>query len=462
MLFSTWPFFLFLAAVLSLHYALPRPFRKYLLLAASYVFYMSWNAKFAVLLAGLTVVDFAAAILLERLPATRRKCALIFSLAANLGMLGFFKYYNFLAFNTASVFGLDQHRWALDIVLPLGISFHTFQSISYVMDVYRADQRAIRNLADYALYISFFPQLIAGPIVRAHQFFADLASWRAPTNVEWRRGALLLLLGLAKKVAVADQFGLIADRYFQNVAAQTGRVFALSGVFAFDMQVYFDFAGYTDMAIGMALLLGFHFPENFRRPYLSQTVTEFWRRWHMSLSTWLRDYLWFPLSANRRGRLSTYRNLMITMLLVGLWHGASWNFVLWGGWHGALLSAEHALGFRPIPTPNRWLAPLRVTFTFALVALGWILFRARTLAEAGVILNQIVLKGGGTSLCPGWLYWLATGTLLLAWLEERFNWFERVVKGSAWTYAAVASLLLFATELLTVSDVNLPFIYFQF
>ena len=365
MLFTTWTFFLFLSAVLVFHYALPGPFRKYLLLAASYLFYMSWNAKFAVLLAGLTAVDFAAGILLEGLPTSRRKPALIFSLAANLGMLGFFKYYNFLAANTASLFGLDQHRWALDIVLPLGISFHTFQSISYVMDVYRGDQRAIRNLADYALFISFFPQLTAGPIVRAHEFFADLGSRRAPSSVEWRRGTLLLLLGLAKKMAVADQFGLIADRYFQHVAAQTGRLFALSGVFAFDMQVYFDFAGYTDMAIGMALLLGFHFPENFRRPYLAQSVTEFWRRWHISLSTWLRDYLWFPLSANRRGGLSTYRNLMITMLLGGLWHGASWNFVLWGGWHGALLSAEHALGVRSIPTPHRWRAPLRVAITFA-------------------------------------------------------------------------------------------------
>ena len=462
MLFCTWQFFAFLGVVLILHYTLPRVTRKYLLLTASYYFYMSWNAKFAVLLLALTGIDFAAGILLERLPSNRRKAALIGSLAANLGLLGFFKYYNFFADNMVFLLGLPPHRFAFDIVLPLGISFHTFQSMSYVIDVYRGEQRAIRNPVDYALFISFFPQLTAGPIVRARQFFAGLAEWRAPSSEEWRRGGLLVLLGLAKKVALADHFAPIADQYFMDVVSHTGRWTAMTGVFAFDMQVFFDFSGYTDMAIGMALLLGFEFPENFRRPYLSQSVTEFWRRWHISLSNWLRDYVWFPLGGNRHGLLATCSNLMLTMLLGGLWHGASWNFVVWGGWHGALLSAEYALGVRPGRHRYRWLAPFRILLTFALVSMGWAFFRAKTLGDAGVVLKQIVLKGGGRSVCPPWLLCASAIALLLAVLEERFGWFERVVRGPAWAYAATAAVLLFAAEVLALVDTTVPFVYFQF
>ena len=460
MLFCTWEFFAFLGSVLVLHYTLPRAARKYLLVCASYFFYMSWNAKFALLLLSLTVIDFSAGILLDRL-SNRRRVALIGSLIANLGLLGFFKYYNFLADNLVLLFGLQPQRFALDIILPLGISFHTFQSMSYVIDVYRGDQPAIRNLADYALYISFFPQLTAGPIVRARGFFADLASWRAPSSEEWRRGGLLLILGLAKKVALADQFALVADNYFRDVGAHTGRWTAMSGVFAFSMQVFFDFSGYTDMAIGMALLLGFHFPENFRRPYLSQSVTEFWRRWHISFSNWLRDYLWFPLGSNRYGPAATYRNLMLIMLLGGLWHGASWNFVIWGGWHGGLLSAEYAAGVRPGRHHNPWLAPLRMLLTFVLVSAGWVFFRARTFTDVVKVFTQIVLKGGGLIICPPWLLWAAAGTLLLAVLEERYGWFDRVVRGPAWAYAATVALLLFMAEVLAV-DTKVPFIYFQF
>ncbi len=462
MLFGTWRFFVFLGAVLALHYTLPRPARKYLLLAASYFFYMSWNAKFALLLLALTAIDFTAGILLERLPPIRRRAALIGSLIANLGLLGFFKYYNFFADNLVLLLGLHPQRFALDIILPLGISFHTFQSMSYVIDVYRGDQAAIRNPVDYALFISFFPQLTAGPIVRAREFFADLASWRTPSSEEWRRGGLLLILGLAKKVALADQFALVADSYFKDVTAHAGRWSAMSGVFAFSMQVFFDFSGYTDMAIGMALLLGFHFPENFRRPYLSQSVTEFWRRWHISFSNWLRDYLWFPLGGNRHGHLATYRNLMLTMLLGGLWHGASWNFIIWGGWHGALLSAEYAAGVQPGRHRHQWLAPLRVLLTFVLVSVGWVFFRAKTLTDVVKVFTQIVLKGGGLVVCPRWLLWSAAGTLLLAVLEERYSWFEAVVRGPAWAYAATVALLLFAAELLALNDSTVPFIYFQF
>jgi D-alanyl-lipoteichoic acid acyltransferase DltB (MBOAT superfamily) len=317
MLFNTPQFFLFLLVTLSLFYVAPRSWRKPLLLAASYWFYMSWNWRFAPLLLTLTAIDYTAARWIEATAdARRRKLLLTVSIAANLGFLGFFKYYNFLAGNAAALLGRPENAFAFGIVLPLGISFHTFQSISYVVDVYRRQQKAIRSVLDYALFIAFFPQLVAGPIVRAHAFFKDLYNWCAPSGEELNRGALLVLFGLTKKMALADPFSLIADRYFSHLAAHPGVLPAWSGVLAFAVQIYFDFSGYTDMAIGMALLMGFHFPVNFRRPYLAAGIADFWRRWHMSLSSWLRDYLYIALGGNRRGRVRTYLNLMATMLLV--------------------------------------------------------------------------------------------------------------------------------------------------
>src|SRR2546429_1136849 len=381
MLFNTTQFFLFLAVVLVLFYAAPRPLRKCILLAASYYFYASWNAKFIALLLTLTAIDYAAGLWLTRVPpGPRRRAVLIFSLAANLGFLGFFKYYNFLAANLALALGRPAHSFFLSIVLPLGISFHTFQSMSYVVDVYRGQQRAVSNPVDYALYICFFPQLVAGPIVRARNFFRDLWGWQPPSADDIARGVFLIALGLTKKMAFADQFAKVANEYFGNVAAHPGALAAWSGVFAFGLQIYFDFSGYTDMAIGMAKLFGFHFPINFRRPYLAASTTEFWRRWHISLSSWLRDYVYIPLGGSRRGAARTYRNLMLTMLLGGLWHGASWNFVIWGGYHGALLSLERmARGGRPPGQDrSRWY-PLQAAATFGLVLIGWVFFRAKDL-----------------------------------------------------------------------------------
>src|SRR5579872_6282640 len=406
MLFNTPQFFLFLAVTIALFYVSPKPLRRWILLIASYFFYMSWNWRFAPLLLSLTAIDYGAAIWMERVTSPRgRKVFLTLSLAANLGFLGFFKYYNFLAGMLAEALGRDAHAFALAIVLPLGISFHTFQSISYVVDVYRGEQKAIRNPIDYALFISFFPQLVAGPIVRAREFFSDLNAWKHPSEEEVLRGVMLIVLGLTKKMAFADQFAQIADSYFQNLSAHPGGWAAWSGVFAFAMQIFFDFSGYTDMAIGMALLLGFHFPVNFMRPYLAFSVTDFWHRWHMSLSRWLRDYLYIPLGGNRHGRLMTYRNLMLTMLLGGLWHGASWNFVIWGGYHGGLLSVERMMGRREFEKkPSAWLYPLRALITFALVCVGWVFFRAATFADSRYVLSQMIQGGKQmTALLPRWL-----------------------------------------------------------
>jgi D-alanyl-lipoteichoic acid acyltransferase DltB (MBOAT superfamily) len=451
MLFNTLRFFLFLLVVLILFYAAPRRAKRPILLAASYFFYMSFIPKYVFVLVTLTLIDYFAAIGIERAGSHRtKKRLLILGLSANLGFLGFFKYFNFVTGNA----------FALHIVLPLGISFHTFQSMSYIVDVYRGEQAAVTNLVDYALYIAFFPQLVAGPIVRARNFFADLYKWKPPAPAEVSHGALLVLLGLAKKVALADQFARIADGYFKNVTAQPGALTAWSGAFAFGMQIYFDFSGYTDMAIGMAELLGFHFPVNFKRPYLASSLTDFWRRWHISLSTWLRDYLYFPLGANRRGEFYGYCNLMITMLLGGLWHGASWNFVIWGGYHGALLSIERATGL------GRWKSavfyPLRAIVTFALVLIGWVFFRAVTLRDAVYVVGQMFAGRGGSWLPPVWLMALIGLCLLLAAIEEKRQWFEKLAQGPAWAYACAAAVLLMSVELIGVTDVAVPFVYFQF
>ncbi|MBL8220578.1 MAG: MBOAT family protein, partial [Bryobacterales bacterium] len=364
---------------------------------------------------------------------------------ANLGFLGFFKYHNFFAANLAQLLGFPETAFTLDIVLPLGISFHTFQSISYVVDVYRRQQEPIRDPVDYALFIAFFPQLVAGPIVRAHEFFANFYHWHKPTALEIRRGIFEILSGLVKKMALADQFAPLSDAYFSNPAQHPGALAAWGGVTAFAMQIFFDFSGYTDIAIGAARVMGFQFPDNFRRPYFAASITDFWRRWHISLSRWLRDYLYIPLGGNRHGTLRTYRNLLLTMLLGGFWHGASWNFVIWGGYHGALLSLEKRLG---IAESTRW---WRIPITFILVCYGWVFFRAATFADARFVLAQMTQFTGGDWALPWWLLLLAAFGLLLPLRPTRERWL-----------IPYALLLLLILELFGVTDLTVPFVYFQF
>jgi alginate O-acetyltransferase complex protein AlgI len=464
MLFNTTSFFLFLAAVLALFYTSPRALRKYILLAASYFFYGCWNWHFIPLLLTLTAIDYTAGRWLERVrPGPRRKAVLVMSLVANLGFLGFFKYYNFLAANLAPLMGRPANSFFLDIVLPLGISFHTFQSMSYVVDVYREKQKAVRNPVDYALFICFFPQLVAGPIVRARDFFRDFYDWHPPAADDVSRGILLMALGLTKKMVFADQFAKVANAYFGNVAGNPGMLTAWSGVFAFALQIYFDFSGYTDVAIGMARLLGFHFPINFRRPYLSASITEFWRRWHISLSSWLRDYLYIPLGGSRHGPWMTYRNLLITMLLGGLWHGASWNFMVWGGYHGALLGVERLLrGDQRVSEQRSWAYPLQAALTFVLVMISWVFFRSANLTESVLVIGQMFSGAAGKLLLEPWHIGMALAALGLAVAEERRGWFERVAAAPGWAYAATLAAMLFCMEVFGVIDASIPFIYFQF
>ncbi|HYL73433.1 MAG TPA: MBOAT family O-acyltransferase [Bryobacteraceae bacterium] len=463
MLFSTVQFFVFLAIVLALFWLAPQAWRRYLLLTASYFFYWSWNPKFVPLLASLTAIDYFAAMWIERTATpSARRAALCISLAANLGFLGFFKYYNFVASNIGWLMG-QPDRFLLDIVLPLGISFHTFQSISYVVDVYRREQKAIRNLTDYALFISFFPQLVAGPIVRAHEFFRDLYNWRPPDAVEVRRGVLLIVLGLVKKVALADQFSLVSDAYFTNVTAHPGMLAAWTGTAAFGLQVYFDFSGYSDMAIGMALLFGFRFPENFRRPFLATSITELWRRWHMTLTRWLRDYVYVPLCLKRRGTVRIYGSLMLTMLICGLWHGAAWHYMVWGGTQGVLLAMERAFRIKPVVFGRRPVSyAVRCALTFLIWTACAAMFRAPDFSAAWFTWSQMFHGAWGGSMMSLAHIELAIIALLLAILEEWKQWFEGAVGSSQWAYAAALTLMFLTLELFSVTEVSIPFVYFQF
>ena len=461
MLFTTLSFCIFLVVVLALFYLLPKPARRYLLLGASLYFYMAFIPRYVAILLLLITIDYFAALWIESREGARRHAALVVSLCANLGLLGWFKYANFARETWLHLMQPGAHFEPLAIILPLGISFHTFQSMSYVVDVYRKKQPAIRSYIDYALFVSFFPQLVAGPIVRAQEFFADYFHWKAPTAEEWQRGCAMMLTGYVKKLVCADQFALVADRYFDNPAALPGIVPAWTGAIAFGLQIFFDFSGYTDIAIGVALLFGFHFPENFRRPYLSASVTEFWRRWHMTLSSWLRDYVYISLGGNRKGRLRTEVNLILTMLLGGLWHGASWNFVIWGGYHGALLSLERLVYGRKERT-GLVRIPLAV-LTFLLVSIGWVFFRAKTLATALFVIGQMVSgQVGGKSVLSPWQWRLAILTLGIALAEEYWQALTRLAQSSVWVRTAVAVIALLVIELFTATDQSIPFVYFQF
>jgi len=460
MLFTTFQFALFLAVVLGLHYALPRPARRYLLLGASLYFYMAWNPKFVVLILALITIDFFAAKWIVSREGHARRMALLFSLAANIGLLGWFKYANFLRETWLNLAQPGVAVVPMDIILPLGISFHTFQSISYVIDVYRGEQEVIRSYVDYALFVSFFPQLVAGPIVRAKEFFHDYFNWRPPTGAEWRRGVYFILTGLAKKLLFADRFSLVADAYFANPSATPGMLPAWSGTIAFGLQIFFDFSGYTDIAIGVALLFGYHFPENFRRPYLAATVTEFWRRWHITLSNWLRDYVYISLGGNRRRRMRTWINLMATMLLGGLWHGASWNFVIWGGFHGAVLAIERVIWGR---RERRGLARIPLTIlTFLIVNFAWVFFRAKGVPAALFVIRQMFTGVPGANLLTGANLALAFVALGIAVAEEYTEALTRLANGPVWARTVAAVVALLALELFTATDLAIPFVYFQF
>ena len=368
MLFDTPVYFVFLALVALIYWRLRHRAQNLFLLLASYFFYGWWDWRFLLLMAGSTVLDYLIA---RRLAAAanpvRRKALLIVSLILNFGVLAVFKYFDFF---TGSTFHFMQ------LLLPPGISFYTFQEVAYMVDVYRRKLEPAESLIDYALFISLFPHLIAGPIQRPGHLLPQVQRARSLDNRAFFDGCMLIASGLFRKCVIANQCAMIANSAFGGEFGRNAMA-TLIGAYAFAWQIYGDFSGYSDIARGSAQLLGFHFMVNFRQPYLAAGLSDFWRRWHISLSTWLRDYLYIPLGGNRHGRFGTYRNLMITMLLGGLWHGANWTYVLWGGIHGAGLSVERG---------HKWRSRI---LTFAAVCLAWIFFRATSVQHAFAMIGDL-------------------------------------------------------------------------
>jgi alginate O-acetyltransferase complex protein AlgI len=398
--FPSYEFAFFFPVVLALSWALmPRPrLWKPFILAASYVFYSAASPRYCLLLAGITVANQIGAVLVQRAPSARRRTLITAAtVAVDLGALGVFKYYGFFADEIGRFLdsiGLGMPLPLLTLALPIGLSFITFQAISYVVDVKRGLIPPASPL-DFALYLSFFPHVVAGPIVRAREFIPQLATPRNPKNVAVGAGVVLIVLGLIKKVAIADYLArTVVDPVFGVPEAYDAPDVALAA-YAYAAQIYCDFSGYTDIAIGVALLMGFVFPQNFNSPYRATSFRGFWRRWHMTLSRFLRDFLYIPLGGNRRGKLRTALNLMITMTLGGLWHGAAWGFVLWGAMHGACLVVEHQLRGR-VSAPG-W---FRWAIVFNVVVFGWILFRTESLDLATAFISRLAVPGPATLWAP--------------------------------------------------------------
>jgi D-alanyl-lipoteichoic acid acyltransferase DltB (MBOAT superfamily) len=472
MLFNTPEYFVFLIIVLLLYYSLTRRFQNYMLLVASYIFYGFWDYRFLSLMFASTIVDYAAARLLENTRSSgRRQFLLLISIALNLSFLGFFKYFNFFIDNAERVLAMLGFQVAtpvLYVILPAGISFYTFESMSYVIDVYRGKTKATNNFADFALFIAYFPKLVAGPIMRISDLLPALQGERKVTVQYFSTGLVLILIGLFRKVVIADGLGAQIDPIFAAPANYTSPEL-MKAIYLFALQIYCDFAGYSDIARGTSRLLGIELMENFNHPYFAANISEFWRRWHISLSTWLRDYLYIPLGGNRHGAFNTNRNLMLTMLLGGLWHGAAWTFVVWGGLHGLYLIGHRWLStlgktatYSSSPAAWGWRRWASIFITFHLVVLAWVFFRASGLRAALDFLSHLVSLDGMHTWSSVWPAIAVPWLLILAIDIPQFLAADHTVMLRWPNFArnvAIATILLL---ILLGIGVRAPFIYFQF
>ncbi|SJZ59086.1 D-alanyl-lipoteichoic acid acyltransferase DltB, MBOAT superfamily [Cetobacterium ceti] len=407
MLFNSLEFLIYFPIVVLFYFILPFKYRWIWLLVASYYFYMNWNPQYAILMGISTIVTYLSGLFIEKsnniadiLKRDKyKKLCIIFSFGINLSILFFFKYFNFLSENINyifSKFGLERGVPRFDVLLPVGISFYTFQALSYTMDVYRGEIKAQKNLGKYALFVSFFPQLVAGPIERSTNLLNQLDKNYNYDYDRVKNGLLLMLWGFFKKIVIADRLAVVVNTVYNTPAQYKGFTLIIASIF-FAFQIYCDFSSYSDIAIGAANVMGYDLMKNFDKPYFSKSIAEFWRRWHISLGTWFRDYLYFPLGGNRVTKLKKYRNIMIIFLVSGLWHGASWNFIIWGALHGIY----QLIGMELKPIRDKIIKILkikrnafshrlyRVTVTFILVDFAWIFFRANSFREAKYIIKNI-------------------------------------------------------------------------
>jgi alginate O-acetyltransferase complex protein AlgI len=465
MIFSSAIFvFGFLPVFLIIYYAVPKQAKSWVILLGSYAFYGWWRLDYLAVVFGMSLVSYVAAHVARTAPSEQgRIWAVRLGVAFDLLVLGYFKYTMFLMGGLADLsvaFG-GTDMTVPSIILPIGISFHTFQSISYIIDVSRKDAPPARHLVDFLAFGSLFPQLIAGPVLR-YKDLADQFETRTHSAQIFMQGITRFIQGLAMKLLIADNVAPLADRVF-GTAVPTGAE-AWLGAAAYSVQLFFDFAGYSAMAIGLGLMIGFKFIENFDAPYTSRSITEFWRRWHISLSHWLRDYLYLPLGGNRKGAFRTYINLMLTMVLGGLWHGANWTFVLWGAWHGGWLAIERMLGAKN--GGSVWPKAVAWPFTMVLVMVGWVLFRAESLTQAADMYRGMLgLNGWNIS---GNLTWQTQNTEIAALLigglisvqGARFAPFVKAVP-NGFRVSGTAALMM-ATFAALIAQSHSPFLYFQF
>ncbi len=459
--------FYFLPLVLLVYFNLPYRWRNLFITIMSYVFYGWWKPWFVLLMFISTVMDFVWARIIAKpdSPPARRKAALIACVVTNLSFLGFFKYYMFSveSLNTLLAWvGMDAFR-ILRITLPIGISFYTFHSLSYVIDVYRGHAKPARSFFDYACFVALFPDLVAGPIIRYHTL-SDQISYREHTVSRFASGVAIFIVGFAKKILLANTMGHVADAVFS--AENPGSAAAWYGLLAYAFQIYFDFCGYSDMAVGLGRMMGFEFMKNFDAPYRAESITDLWRRWHISLSSVLRDYLYLPLGGNRKGEARTFINLAIVMLLGGLWHGAKWNFIVWGAYHGVLLGYERWRGktsaYEQMPKA------VRIGTTFLLMLFSWVLFRADSLTDAwryfatmfGVRPSpDTAALLGATIYTPLYFSVLVLCAFLVFQRVQAFDW---SLKPQTWPrYASLVSLFILALVVMFTQAFN-PFLYFQF
>lgn len=451
--------FLFLPAVLAIYYCSPWRMKNLILFAASLVFYAWGEPVYIVIMLLSTVTDYCFGLLLERpkLSDSKRKGIVVLSIIVNLSLLSYFKYADFLIQNINTLFGTDIPL--TELPLPIGISFYTFQSMSYIIDVYRRTAKAQRNWLDFGTFVALFPQLVAGPIVQ-YSTVAKQLRHRTVDRAKFAEGVRRFTIGLAKKVLLANNIGLLWNTISNSSPDTLTVLTAWLGIIAFAFQIYFDFSGYSDMAIGLGLMFGFRFNENFNRPYMAQSITDFWRRWHISLSTWFRDYVYIPLGGNRRGFRIQLRNILIVWMLTGIWHGASWNFLFWGLYFGIILIFEKWLGLKLLERMPRW---LRHSYALLLILIGWVLFAFDELPAMGSYFSAMLgLNGQSLWDTESWYLLYTNGILLVVLVFASIPYRTRPREDNPYLQLVWHAVLFLLSIAYLVDATFNPFLYFRF